>query len=196
MEKIPKRLGEILIEGGIVTKEQLERALEIQRKEKRLLGEILVDLGYIIKEKLDLALARQFGSRLGEILVKNKMISFEQLHIVLEKQREINRPLGEILMDMGYISEESFLKALSTKYGIPFIKLADYKINVEALNKLPIELCRSYNVLPIDIKEGCLIVATANPEDIITEENIKAITGMMVKVVVASSAEIRKRISP
>lgn len=196
MKKIPKRLGEILIEGEIVTKEQLKKALEIQRKEKRLLGEILVDLGYIAKEKLDLALVRQFGSRLGEILVRNKMINFEQLHKALERQRDVNSPLGEILIALGYISEESLLKSLSTRYGMPFIKLADYKVNVEALNKLPMELCRDYNVLPIDIKEGCLIVATATPEDIITEENMKAITGMPVKVVIALRAEIRDRISP
>lgn len=196
MEKALKRLGQILIEGEIVTKKQLKKALEIQRKGKRLLGEILVDLGYIAKEKLDLALAGQFGSRLGEILVRNKMINFEQLHKALERQRDVNSPLGEILIALGYISEESLLKTLSTRYGMPFIKLADYKVNVEALNKLPMELCRSYNVLPIDIKEGCLIVATATPEDIITEENIKAITGMPVKIVIASRAEIRERISP
>ncbi|MEA3328434.1 MAG: hypothetical protein U9Q08_01655 [Candidatus Omnitrophota bacterium] len=196
MKKILKRLGEILIEGGIVSQKQLNNALMVQHKERKLLGEILVRLNYITKEKLDLALARQFGSKLGEILIKDKLINFKQLHRALEKQAQVNRSLGEVLTDLGYVSEQNLLKALSLRYNISFVDLKKYKINIEALNKVPVELCREHNVLPVDIKDGYLVIATATPEDVITEENIEVITGMKVRIIIASAGEIKKRVSP
>lgn len=196
MARIQKRIGEILIECGIVNEKQLEKALEIQKRGKRLLGEIIVELGYVTKEKLDIALIRQFGSMLGEILLKNKLITFEQLHMALEQQRRVNRPLGEILKELGYITEESLLMALSIQYKIPYVKLSEYNINISALNKVPIDVCRNCNVLPVDIKEGCLVIATSTPEDLITEQNIRAISGMKVRVVIASKEEIKRRLFP
>lgn len=196
MEKIPRKLGEILVEGGIVTKHQLQKALDIQKKEKKLLGEIIVELGYVTKDNLELALVRQFGSLLGEILLENKLITFEELQIGLRNQRETNRPLGEVLIDLKYITEDQLLQALAVKYKLPYVNLAEYKINMDALSKVPRRICRTANVLPIDMREGYVVVATATPEDIITEQNIKTITGMNVRLVIASSREIKKRVLP
>ncbi|MEA3560456.1 MAG: hypothetical protein U9R31_01620, partial [Candidatus Omnitrophota bacterium] len=159
------------------------------------LGEILVELGHIDKERLELALVKQFGSKLGEILIENKLVTIEKLRKAFEKQSQFNKPLGEILISLNYISEESFLNALSIKYDMPFVNLAEYKINIEAINKVPITLCKECNILPIDIKDGCLTIATATPEDVITEQNIKVITGMEVKIVIALGSEIKKRIT-
>ena len=191
MVKIPKKMGEILVESGILTRTQLEIALEAQQKSKKLLGEILVEMNFITREKLDLALTRQFGSVLGEILMRSRLITFEQLQIALKKQTESCRPLGEILVNMNFISEETLLKALSSQYNMPYIKLSGYPINVEAINKVPMELCKRHNVLPIDINENFLVIATSNPENIIAEDDIRVVSGMWVKIVIASSSEIR-----
>ena len=63
MQKIPKKLGEILVTAGVVTEEQLLSALDLQNENKKPLGEILITQGYASREKLEAALARQHGSR-------------------------------------------------------------------------------------------------------------------------------------
>ena len=77
MVKIPKRLGEILVDSGLLTEGQLVKALKTQKNERKFLGEVLIEMGFVTKEKLEQALAKQFGSKLGEILLKNKMIDWD-----------------------------------------------------------------------------------------------------------------------
>lgn len=189
--KIPKKLGEILVENGLLTEAQLVEALAAQRKERKLLGEIIVDLGFTTKEKLHATLAHQFGSILGEILINRGYLSFDQLQSALEEQKNSSRTLGEILIDKGLISENGLMDGLSRQYDIPYVKLSNYEIMPEAINKVPLDALKKYCVFPVAIENNVLVVATSNPEDFIAESDLKFLSGMYIKFVLASRSELR-----
>ncbi|MGE5280457.1 MAG: hypothetical protein ACM3L6_06925 [Deltaproteobacteria bacterium] len=190
MAKIPQKLGELLVANGVVTEEQLLAALETQRQTRRLLGEIIVEKGYATKEKLDAALARQYGSALGEILIRKGYVTFEQLERALEDQRSSARTLGEILIDKGYVAESDLMDGLSQQYKIPYVRLSTYQINPEAVGKVPIDALKKYCVFPIDMQDNMLVVATCNPEDFVAESDLRFLSGMYVKFVLASRSEL------
>ncbi len=188
--KIPKKLGEILVENGLLTEAQLVEALAAQKRERKLLGEIIVDLGFTTKEKLHGTLAHQFGSILGEILITRGYLTFDQLQDALDEQKNSSRTLGDILIDKGFITETGLMDGLSRQYNIPYVKLANYQIMPEAISKVPLDALKKYCVFPIAIEDNCLVVATANPEDFIAESDLKFLSGMYIKFVLASRSEL------
>jgi len=190
MQKIPKKLGEILIEQGLVTEEQLVAALGVQKKEKKPLGLILVKENYVEKEKLESALARQYGSRLGEILINAKLINFEQLQHVLNIQNAEARPLGDILMELGYVTQDDLIEAQSKQYNLERINLGQYDINPEAFSKISADILKRHHVIPLNIKDGALIVATSDPEDVLAVSDLSFISGMHIQLVLATRLEI------
>ena len=190
MTKIPQKLGEMLVSNGLLTESQLLAALEAQNKSRRFLGEIIVDLGFTTKEKLDAALAHQYGSILGEILIRKGYVTFEQLQNALEDQKSSTKTLGEVLIDRGYIAESDLMDGLSQQYKIPYVRLATYAINPEAAGRVPLDALKKYCVFPIDVQDNMLIVATSNPEDFVAESDLRFLSGMYVRFVLASRSEL------
>ena len=191
MSKISKKLGEILIESNLVSEQQLLAALSIQENSKKPLGEILVGQGYIAKEKLEAALAKQQGSKLGEILINAKVINFEQLQRALDMQKAELRPLGDILIELNYVIEDKLIEAQAKQYSLEKVSLSEYNINPDAFSKVPVEVLKHYNVMPIDIKDGFLVVATSDPEDILAMSDLRFISSMHIKLVLASKKDIK-----
>ncbi|MBL7197269.1 MAG: hypothetical protein ISS47_04165 [Candidatus Omnitrophica bacterium] len=191
MQKISKKLGEILIEGNLVSEQQLLAALSMQEDSRKALGEILVEQGYISKEKLEAALAKQYGSRLGEILINAKVINFDQLQQALNIQKTGLHALGDVLIELGHVTEEDLIEAQSQQYNLERVNLSQYNINPDAFSKIPIEVLKHYNVMPIDIKDGFLVIATSKPEDILAASDLRFISGMDIKLVLASKKEIQ-----
>jgi len=190
MARIPRKLGELLVENGLLTASQLLEALETQKRDKKLLGEVLIQLKFTTKEKLDTALARQYGSKLGEILIDRGLISFDQLRSVFDEQRGSAKTLGEILIDKGFVTEADLMEGLAQQYGIPYVKLANFDINPEAITKVPMDALKKYCVFPVAVENNMLVVATANPEDFIAESDLKFLSGMYIKFVLAPRSEI------
>lgn len=117
-----KPFGEILIELKIISREQLDYALQQQQKEKgKYLGEILIEMG-ISQERINQALDR-FKKRkpIGQVLLDLKILNSEQLKEVLEKQKQMvqRKPLGVLLIQMGYITHEDLMQALSKHFNMP-----------------------------------------------------------------------------
>lgn len=191
MRKIPKKLGEILVERKVVTEQQLLAALDIQHSKKIPLGEILVEQGYVEQEKLEAALARQYGSQLGEILIKRKMINFEKLLQAFDVQRSDARPLGDILTELQLIKEEDLLQALAKQYNLDVVNLSSYEINPEAFSKISLDVLKRHSVMPIDIKGGSLVVATSNPEDVLAISDLEFISGYHIKLTLSPKKEIQ-----
>ncbi|MFH1622114.1 MAG: hypothetical protein ABIA97_03220 [Candidatus Omnitrophota bacterium] len=190
MQKVSKRLGEILVEGNLVSEQQLIAALSIQENSKRPLGEILIEQQYITREKLEGALAKQYGSKLGEILINAKVINFDQLQQALKIQRMDFRSLGDILIELKHVTEEDLINAQAKQYNLEKVNLSQYSINPDAFSKVPMDLLKHYRVMPIDFKEGVLVVATSNPEDILAASDLRFISGMDIKLVLAPKKSI------
>lgn len=188
--KVPRKLGEMLVENGLLTESQLLEALQTQNRERKLLGEIIIQQGYTTKEKLDAALARQYGSKLGEILINKGLITFDQLLQCFEEQKNSSKSIGEILIDKGFMKEADLMEGLSKQYNIPYVKLSNYDINPDAVSKIPLDALKKYCVFPINVEDSMLVVATSNPEDFIAESDLRFLSGMYIKFVLASKSDL------
>ncbi len=188
--KVPRKLGEMLVENGLLTESQLLDALQTQNRERKLLGEIIIQQGYTTKEKLDAALARQYGSKLGEILINKGLITFDQLLQCFEEQKNSSKSVGEILIDKGFMKEADLMEGLSKQYNMPYVKLSNYDINPDAVSKIPLDALKKYCVFPINVEDSMLVVATSNPEDFIAESDLRFLSGMYIKFVLASKSDL------
>src|SRR5262245_24632741 len=120
------RLGELLLAEGLVTSAQLEEALRVQTTPDRYapLGHILIAQKIITRDQLLAVLERhRRSSKLGDILLKSREISRTQLEAALEEQRRTQQPLGEVLLRLGYISEERLRVALCRQLHLRFLHL-------------------------------------------------------------------------
>jgi hypothetical protein len=190
MQRVPRKLGELLVESGLLTEVQLMEALEVQKRDRRLLGEIIIDRGYATRERLEALLAHQYGSTLGEILIDKGYLTFEQLKEALAEQGSYMKSLGEILIDKGLVTEMDLMDGLSKQYDLPVVKLSNITINPDAVSRVPMDALKKYCVFPIDIQDNMLVVATANPEDFLAESDLKFLSGMYIKFVLASRSEL------
>ncbi len=133
MEKTDtNRLGDILLEYNIVSQEQLDSALKKQQQEKgKYLGEILVEMG-ISQDQINKTLDR-FNKRksLGEVFLDLKLLTSNQLEAALKTQTLIQnnhdrRPLGHLLLEMGYITYDKLMLALSKHFNMPVYCLDEF----------------------------------------------------------------------
>ena len=134
--------------------------------------------------------------RLGDILLDSGKITREQLEIAINKHNSIkNKKLGEILIELGYVSEEDILDLLKKQLDIPIVDLSHYYIDPKIIALVPESIARKYNLIPIDIEDGELLVAMSDPLNIFAIDDVKLITGMKVKIALSSSYSITRTIN-
>lgn len=133
------------------------------------------------------------ASRLGDLLVKNNLITREQLAKALEEQKDSGGQLrlGTILIKNSLISEPDLTSFLSKQYGVPSINLADFEIDPAVIKIIPAEVSQKYQIIPVNRAGSTLIVAMSDPSNIFAIDDIKFMTGYNVEVVVASETAIR-----
>ena len=135
-------------------------------------------------------------SRLGEILVKNNLITREQLAKALEEQKLSGGQfrLGTILIKQNLINEQELTSFLSKQYGVPTINLADYDIDPAIARIIPMDVVQKYQLVPVNRAGATLIVAVSDPSNLFAIEDIKFMTNYNVEVVVASESDIKAAI--
>ena len=135
-------------------------------------------------------------SRLGEILVKNNLITREQLGKALEEQKLSGGQfrLGSILIKQSLINEQELTSFLSKQYGVPTINLADYDIDLAIARIIPLDVVQKYQLVPVNRAGATLIVAVSDPSNLFAIEDIKFMTNYNVEVVVASESDIKAAI--
>ena len=134
------------------------------------------------------------ANRLGELLVRNKLIDENQLAKALEDQRASGGRLGASLVKLGYLQEEDLAAFLSRQYGVPSINLSEFDIDENVIRLIPAEVVQKYQLIPVNRAGATLIVAMADPSNIFAIDDIKFMTGYNVEVVVAAEACIRNAI--
>ena len=134
------------------------------------------------------------SARLGELLVKEKLITSEQLQKALEEQRRTGGRLGYNLTKLGFISETDLTNFLSRQYGVPSINLSEFEIDPTVVKLIPEDVVQKYQVMPINRAGSTLIVAMSDPSNIFAVDDIKFLTGYNVEVVVASEGAIKAAI--
>jgi type IV pilus assembly protein PilB len=134
-------------------------------------------------------------SRLGELLVRENLISLQQLQRAQEEQKRTGGRLGYSLTKMGIIGEGELTSFLSKQYGVPSINLADFEIDPELIKMVPVEVAKKHQVLPINRAGSTLIVAMSDPSNIYAIDDLKFLTGYNIEVVVASEVAIDEAVN-
>jgi len=136
---------------------------------------------------------------IGDLLVENGELTREQLNQALERHREKLQQgsrglLGQTLVDMGFASEEVVTKAIARQANVDLISLDSYNIDSTAAAMLDPDTARRYSSLPIGFENGRLVVAMMHPNDIVTIDDLRLITGYEVKPVCVSDSELKMAI--
>jgi type IV pilus assembly protein PilB len=134
------------------------------------------------------------NDRIGELLVKENLITPLQLKSAVTAQRSSGGRLGHELTKLGYIEENELIEFLSKQYSVPSINLSEFEIDTEVLKILPKEVVTRHQVVPVNRTGNTLIVAMADPSNIYAVDDIKFITGLKIDVVVASEQAIAEAI--
>ncbi|MFM7199543.1 MAG: type IV-A pilus assembly ATPase PilB [Myxococcota bacterium] len=132
--------------------------------------------------------------RLGELLLREKLITPLQLQKAVEEQRSGGGRLGYQLTRMGFIEENELTAFLSKQYGIPSINLHEFEIEPEIIKLIPKDVASKHQVIPVNRSGNTLIIAMADPSNIFAIDDIKFLTGYNIEVVVASEAAIMEAI--
>ncbi|MBI4822267.1 MAG: type IV-A pilus assembly ATPase PilB [Deltaproteobacteria bacterium] len=132
--------------------------------------------------------------RLGELLVRENLISLQQLQAAQEEQRKTGGRLGYNLTKLGYIEENELTTFLSKQYGVPAINLSDFEIDSEVIALVPRDVAEKHQVIPVNRAGASLIVAMADPSNIFAIDDLKFLTGYNIEVVVASDGAIKNSI--
>ena len=130
------------------------------------------------------------SSRLGELLVREKLISLQQLRKAQDEQKRSGQNLGYTLAKLGYISDTEITSFLSTQYRLPAINLDEYEIDADVLKLVNREVCEKHKIIPVSRSGSSLIVAMADPTNLHAIDDIKFLSGFNVEPVVASETAI------
>jgi hypothetical protein len=193
-----KTLGQILVGKGVINQEQLDRALAIQADQPgKYLGEILFEIG-ISQEKINRALY-YFNKRrtIGEILVDQNLITPQQLEESLSKQKKIKekwghtRPLGLLLIEMGYINSRGYLTVLSKHFNMPILSMKNYEPSLQLQKMIGERYAMERKIIVLENSGKAIKLVLAEPSTQIFEEIQKAIPpGKSVEYYLASYTEI------
>src|SRR5664280_618717 len=130
------------------------------------------------------------SNRLGELLVREKLISLQQLRQAQDEQKISGHNLGYTLAKLGYVSDEEITNFLSTQYRLPAIDLDEFDVDAEVIRLVSREVCEKHKILPVSRSGSSLIVAMADPTNLHAIDDIKFLTGYNVEPVVASETAI------
>src|SRR5882672_9011800 len=128
--------------------------------------------------------------RIGELLLKEKRITPEQLQEALNYQRQNGGKLGYNLIKLGYVKDEEITALLSKQYGVPSIALTQFEIDAAVVKLVPAETAQKYQIVPLSRSGATLTIAMTDPTNVFAMDDIKFMTGYNVEPVVASETAV------
>ncbi len=129
---------------------------------------------------------------IGELLLKRGLITAEHLATATRARKRTGQRLDKALIEMGCVSEQQVLEVTSEQLGIAMVDLADVKIDVETLRALPRRLVFRRGLVPLKKSNGTLRLATSDPFDLYSIDEIRMLTGLEIEPVLAPAEEIQK----
>jgi type IV pilus assembly protein PilB len=132
--------------------------------------------------------------KLGELLLKENMVSPQQLQEALNHQKMSGGKLGKAFVSLGFVKDEEITSLLSRQYGVPSINLDHFEVDPAIIKIIPAETARKYQVLPLSRSGATLTIAMADPTNVFAMDDIKFMTGYNVEPVVASESALEDSI--
>jgi len=134
--------------------------------------------------------------KLGQVLVDLGYMSEDQLWDVLEEQKQSPGELiGQVAIRMGFVTEPQVTEALAEQHGMPVVNLAETNIPPKVLEMVPETMASVYKIVPISHKDGVLMVAMANPGNVAALDDLRNFLGVDVRGAVSSLQDVEAAIS-
>jgi type IV pilus assembly protein PilB len=128
--------------------------------------------------------------RLGEILVDLELVTDAQLVAALEDGRATGRRLGEVLLEEGVVAPAALLRALAEQFGLEYQELDGAAIDLELVQRIPASIARRHRAVPVGVDGDEIVVAMANPVDVVAKDDIRNILSAPVRTVLADPEQI------
>jgi type IV pilus assembly protein PilB len=135
------------------------------------------------------------AGQLDELLRARGLITDEQLEEARAQAVQRGRSVGRVLIELGYVTEAGLVAILSEQLGLEFVDLTETQIDQSAVAMVPEVTARRHNCIPISFEEAKLVVAMADPANVIAVDDIRALTGREIRTVVATKADVVAAIS-
>jgi Type II secretion system (T2SS), protein E, N-terminal domain len=196
---IEKMLGEILVEGNIISPRHLQIALDRQKKQTgkyKYIGEILIEMG-IPREKINEALdVYDKRKPIGQVCLDLKIITPDQLQKALEKQSQlakmaIRRPLGKLLVEMGFTTTDEYMDALSKHFNIPIVSLRGFFPSPSLQRAVGEKYAQKQRIVVLEDYSAKIKLALPEPNPLVMDELRRVFSsGKKVEFCLASPIEI------
>ncbi len=135
------------------------------------------------------------SAKLGEVLLKEGLITPQQLKEALDYQRAHGGRLGSILVSLGMVQDEAITAVLSRQYGVPAVNLDLFDVDPNAVRLLPEETARKYMVLPLARNGSTMTLAMVDPTNVFAIDDIKFMTGLNIDQVVVSELSLERALA-
>jgi len=134
-------------------------------------------------------------SRIGELLVREKMLSLQQLQQAQDEAKRTGKRLGATLARLGFVKDSDLTQFVARQYSLPAINLGELEISPDVLKLVSKEICEKHQVIPVRRNGSSLIVAMADPSNIYAIDELKFLTQYNIDPVVASEGSIEAAIA-
>ncbi|GEK19964.1 GspE/PulE family protein [Cellulomonas xylanilytica] len=132
--------------------------------------------------------------QLGEILLDDGLVTEAQLLAALDETQARGSSLGRTLVELGVLTEGQLVKALANQVGMNFVDLDEFPVDRAAVSLVPGALCRRYTVLPVSLEGGSIVLATADPGNVMAVDDVRSVTNRPVIPVIATHDNLMRAI--
>jgi hypothetical protein len=137
---------------------------------------------------------RIIDKQLGQLLIEKGIINNKHLEHALRIQGEKGGLIGQILVGLGYATEEDIAQAITVQYGFPYLPLKGYEIDPDVIKLIPEHVAKQYGLIPIDKIGDTLTIAMSNPLNIQAVEDIEMLTSCSAQVFVSTLSDLNEAI--
>jgi type IV pilus assembly protein PilB len=138
---------------------------------------------------------REATAQLDELLRSQQLVTEEQLTEARRLASERGRSLGRVLIELGYLQESALVSILAAQLGLEFVDLSDASIDASAIAMVPEATARRHKCIPVRFEDGRLLVAMADPANVVAIDDIRAMSKREVRAVVATKADVLNAIN-
>jgi len=188
-----RRLGEILVKHGYLRQGEVDHVVEVQkgRQAYASFGSLCVGLGLIGRSELDAVMKRHGAElHLGEVLMNLDLVTQHQLTVALQEQARSRRPLGQVLVEQGAITEYDLVIGLSLRLGIPKIDPAFDIVDLNLISCVKPTFLRLHHAIPAYKEDNTATVIMANPLDPSIVDAFEQALGCQVRPAIAAASAI------
>ena len=197
-----ENLEQVLLEEGVVTKDQIKTARQVQKETGIPLWRTLVNLGTVttkhirdaMTKEISLPFFKNMDQKTSELILSKGLMEKGKLESVMNEAKAAEKHLYRYIMEKRMISEAEMLGVLAEQFNMPIVDLDKLMIGDDAVRMLPDNLIMEHSAIPVDMDEQHIRIAFWDPKGVSTIENTGIMMGLEIKPVLATRSQVQKAI--